>query len=106
MAQHVAFDESGKGADSRHVVFAGFFASPDQWVKLQRKWDSVLRVAGIDPPYFRAVEAFTFGGLFQRFGGNDLQKERQRDDVIRALTDVGCEFAAHGTGATVVTADF
>jgi hypothetical protein len=101
---HVPFDESGKSADSSHVVFGGFVAEPNRWHEFGREWGAKLRANGLT--FFRATDAFTFGNEWKRFGGNDPVKEKERDELVHALASIGCQFGRQGTGAVITTVSF
>jgi hypothetical protein len=77
---HASFDESGKFRDSKHVVFAGCLADPQNWDGLNKKWMQRLRAAGLSS--FHMAKAMSLQDEFIRWTG------ARRDQLVEDLTEI------------------
>lgn len=77
------FDESGKLADSRVVVFAGAFASLDDWEAMSRQWRRELRRARVS--HVSMKEAIHGRGPFAEWKNS---REKERDELLLTLADI------------------
>lgn len=79
------FDASGKEREGT-VVVAGWLASADAWVALQRQWNAVLAKHNV--PYFHMKEfAHSVGAFGQGWKGYEPRRRRFLSDLIQVLYD-------------------
>jgi Protein of unknown function (DUF3800) len=91
MTYNVVFDESGKYNDSEVVIFAGFFATSDQWTDFGRKWHALLRKEGLT--WLHMVDAVQMNDEYAKF----RSRTSDLDSLLLSLTEVICEHAIEGT---------
>lgn len=83
----LAFDESGKGADCTHVVYAGVLIdSGGIWMDFQREWRLILQIGKVSN--FKASLAFPLMGEWGKFRG----REPERDAIVRDLANLALQF--------------
>ena len=88
---NVVFDESGKYNDSEFVIFAGFFATSDQWTEFGKKWHTLLRKEGLT--WLHTIDAVQTKGDYAKF----RERIPDRDALLLSLADLICEYAIEGT---------
>lgn len=94
------FDESGKQGDSDHVVFAGFYATSEQWDLFSHEWNGKLRKHGLT--YWRTSKAAQLAGEFKKFRG----RRRDLKNLTVSLVETICQYAWGATASSISMADY
>lgn len=92
------FDESGKLADSKMVVFAGSVATAERWNVMSEKWNAEMGRRGIR--YLTMKEAMHLRGEFQ---GRD---PKERDELLLTLAESLHSIVGFHVAAPMSNAEF
>jgi hypothetical protein len=100
MTYNVVFDESGKYKDSEIVIFAGLVATAERWGEFGRKWNTLLRGAGLR--YLHMVDAVQMNDDYAKF----RDRIPDRDQLLLSLAELVCEHALEGTINRISMSEF
>jgi len=100
LTYNVVFDESGKHGDSDIVIFAGFFATAEQWGEFGTKWNTLLRKNELR--FLHMVDAVQMNDEYAKF----RDRIPDRDSLLLSLADLICDYAKEGTINRVFVREF
>ena len=96
---NAVFDESGK-QDKEQVVFAGAYATSQQWDAFSREWNTKLHRKGLKT--WHTVDANNVQNEFKKF----RKRRKELDELALSLADTFCKYVFGAQATNISMAEY